>query len=311
VSIGRHRRRPSLLVVGAASRDIDPGDPRGWRLGGGVTYGALVAARLGLEVRALIGADDDASAADELGLLRSAGVELVLVKLRRGPLMHNRELPGGRVQSVGQASERMPVEALPRTWRHAPGILLAPIADELPAAWATAFDKQAFVALAWQGLVRRLVAGRPMIRLPLQRRALIARADIGLVSTGDVVAGGVPLRRLLGRDGQQLVVTHGERGALHLERARGRLRGRFVPAIAAAETADSTGAGDVFLAAWCAAILSAPGSGQGDQRWRPLAVAASAASLSVEGIGVAGVPDLSALCTRLLRLPGAPSPLDA
>ena len=29
---------PTLVVVGAATRDIDAADPRGWKLGGGVTY---------------------------------------------------------------------------------------------------------------------------------------------------------------------------------------------------------------------------------------------------------------------------------
>src|SRR6185295_20414519 len=41
-------RNPMVLVVGAASRDITPDDPRGWRLGGAATYGSLLLARLGL-----------------------------------------------------------------------------------------------------------------------------------------------------------------------------------------------------------------------------------------------------------------------
>ena len=36
--------RPTLVVVGAATRDIAADDPRGWKLGGGVTYSALAAA---------------------------------------------------------------------------------------------------------------------------------------------------------------------------------------------------------------------------------------------------------------------------
>ena len=37
---------PDVVVVGAAARDIAPDDPRGWRLGGGVSYSALTTARL-------------------------------------------------------------------------------------------------------------------------------------------------------------------------------------------------------------------------------------------------------------------------
>ena len=44
---------PQVVVIGAASRDLVDDDPRGWRLGGGVSYSALALARLGLPVRAL------------------------------------------------------------------------------------------------------------------------------------------------------------------------------------------------------------------------------------------------------------------
>ena len=48
-----------MLVVGAACRDITEDDPRGWRLGGGVSYSALTVARLGVPTRAVIGVDED------------------------------------------------------------------------------------------------------------------------------------------------------------------------------------------------------------------------------------------------------------
>ena len=37
---------PEIVAVGAAARDLSDAAPRGWRLGGGVAYGALTAARL-------------------------------------------------------------------------------------------------------------------------------------------------------------------------------------------------------------------------------------------------------------------------
>jgi hypothetical protein len=72
---------PSVLVVGAASRDVTADDPRGWRLGGAVTYGALALGRLGFRVRALVGADAEAGSARELDLLRAAGVVIALARL--------------------------------------------------------------------------------------------------------------------------------------------------------------------------------------------------------------------------------------
>ena len=55
--------RPDLIVVGAASRDVTPDDPRGWRLGGAVSYASLAAARLGLRVGCVMGVDEPAAGA--------------------------------------------------------------------------------------------------------------------------------------------------------------------------------------------------------------------------------------------------------
>src|SRR5436190_1218145 len=94
-SIGNHpepsrvadrRSAPDVVVVGAAARDITPGDPRGWRLGGGVTYGALALARLGVRTGVVIGLDPLARGAQELDLLEAAGAEIIRVPLVRGPV---------------------------------------------------------------------------------------------------------------------------------------------------------------------------------------------------------------------------------
>lgn len=305
-SIGGAARAPVLLIVGAATRDVVAADSRGWRLGGGVTYGAMAAARLGVSVRALIGVDPVAASAPELGALREAGVDLRLVELRRGPVMENRATTAGRLQLVQQASDPLPIEAMPRLWRTPDGTLLAPVAGELDDAWATVFEPTLPVALAWQGLLRRLIAGRPMEALPLRPGRLIARADIALVSADDVGPDAADLPTLLPRAGQQLVISRGERGALHATRTPAGLRWRHVPAVSANEVRDSTGAGDVFLAAWFAAVLAGRRAAR-HLDWRSLAVAAAAASLSVRGTGLAGLADVPDLCRVLLQRPGPPT----
>ena len=71
--------RPGVEVVhvGSACRDVVPEDPRGWRLGGGVTYASLTTARLGLRTAAIVGVDSTAATASELDMLRqAAGLEV-------------------------------------------------------------------------------------------------------------------------------------------------------------------------------------------------------------------------------------------
>ena len=172
--------RPTLLVVGAASRDLDAADPRGWRLGGTVSYASIAAAHLGLRVRALIGVDDEASRAHELDVIRSAGVEVELLRLEHGPVFDNRQTAQGRIQQAIQPSDRIPADALPQDWRHADGALLGPVADELGDDWSShaVIPTPTVVALSWQGLLRKLAPGKPVGHLPLRRTTLVARADM-------------------------------------------------------------------------------------------------------------------------------------
>jgi hypothetical protein len=119
---------PSVVVVGAASRDLVDDDPRGWRLGGGVSYSALTLAKLGLRVGALVGADALAARAAELDLLRIAGVEVVIAPLEHGPVFVNHETPDGRIQHTPEVSDPVRPSALPAGWRDAQAWLFGPVA---------------------------------------------------------------------------------------------------------------------------------------------------------------------------------------
>ena len=293
-SIGGHTR-PTLVVVGAATRDIDASDPRGWRLGGTVTYSSLVAARLGLDVRALVGVDREAATAHDLDILRSAGVEVELVPLEHGPVFHNRQTETGRQQHAMDVSDQLPVDALPTAWRSPTAALLGPVAAELGPEWAGAFGQPVLFALAAQGVVRLLTVGAPVEAMSLHRGPLIERADVILISAEDILAGSEPLRELL-RPGQALLVTNGESGAVAIRRDASGISGRHAPSLPPRQVVDTTGAGDTFLAAWLAARLL---TGMDD--WRALAVASAVASLSVERGTLDETPTLADLCEVLVR----------
>jgi sugar/nucleoside kinase (ribokinase family) len=288
---------PTLLVVGAAARDLDSTDPRGWRLGGTVAYASLAAARLGVRVRALVGVDEVAASAGELETLRSESVDVRLVPLERGPVFDNRQSAAGRVQVVHQASDRLQAAALTEDFVEADAVLLGPVADELSDDWAAALPRSIFVALTWQGLLRRLVSRKPVELLPARRAPLVERANALLLSAEDVRAGAPPIRELLS-DGQHLLLTHGEHGAAHIRLDARRLLGRTVPSMPPRAPRDTTGAGDVFFAAWLSARLLAPEAGVAAH----LDIASVASSLKVANHGLDGVPSRADICRELLRL---------
>ena len=296
----------TVVVVGAASRDIVDDDPRGWRLGGGVSYSALFLAKLGLRVRALIGADAEASRADELQQLIEAGVDLVVAPLERGPVFVNVETPGGRVQQSHGPSDPVPVNALPTAWRGSAGWLLAPVAAELPDAWASVPAAGARVCVGWQGLLRVLDGGGPVRRRVPGPSPIVLRADLVGVGRDDLDPGQDldALARFVGPGGT-LLVTNGARGgmAIDVDEASRPTRHRTWPAIPAVDAVDPTGAGDTFLAGvFAARVEPRLVGGRTEGSW-DLRLGAAAASLVCEAPGLLGVPTRAAVARRMAGRP--------
>ena len=295
-----------VLHVGSASRDLTDDDPRGWRLGGGVTYAALTTARLGLRTAAVVGADPAAAASAELDRLRDAGVSVLIAALDEGPVFLNEESDDGRVQTCLAPGRPIALRepGLPAAWRAATAWSLVPVAGEIADDWTAAVPEDAFVVLGWQGWLRELAAGAQVKRRPPEPSALLRRADLVGVSRHDLAAGTdvAGLRSMLRRDAT-LLVTDGERGGELRRLSRdGAPETWHYDAIAPDAEVDPTGAGDTFLAALLASVVR-PGIAPDD---RPtigfnLAFAAAAASLVIERPGPLGVPDLDSVTRRLRR----------
>ena len=152
-------RSVDVVHVGSASRDIADDDPRGWRLGGGVTYAALATARLGLRTAAVVGVDALSRTARELDTLRDSGVDLLLVELAAAPVFRNLETSEGRVQTALVAGVPLPVVPVPDSWRGATGWSLVPVAGEVGDGWLAPIPETAIVGVGWQGLLRHLADG--------------------------------------------------------------------------------------------------------------------------------------------------------
>jgi sugar/nucleoside kinase (ribokinase family) len=294
-------RAPDVVVVGAATRDLNPEDPRGWLLGGGVTFGALSLARLGLRTAVVLGIDAQAASAHELDLIRDAGAEIVAVPLAQGPVFTNVETLAGRIQTCGSLSDPVPPEALPAAWREAPAWVFAPIAAEIPDAWLDMPRPDACVAFAWQGILRHLVAGERVRPKRPGPSPFLRRADILAASRHDLPSE-LRLRQIGTWLGPRcdMLLTAGLLGGLLIRFEDGHIDGaRAYPSIPSADEVDATGAGDTMLAGLVAARLV--GGAEARQQGRDVHLGAAAASLLVEGPGMHSVPTLAQLISRLRR----------
>ena len=165
----------------------------------------------------------------------------------------------------------------------------------------------AFVAVGWQGLLRRLVVGEPVSRVLPGPNPIIGRADLVGISRDDVDRD-VPVEELVGllRPGASLVVTEGDRGGIVAEHVGDRPHLRHYPSVHSAAIVDPTGAGDTFLAALTAARVEPRLVGGRIAAGYDLLMAAAAASLVVEAPGLAGVPDRDAVRERMAAARRAP-----
>jgi sugar/nucleoside kinase (ribokinase family) len=290
-----------VVVVGAATRDIASDDPRGWRLGGPVTYAALAFGRLGLGVTALVGVDETAATASEFDLLRAAGVDLRLVRSKHGAIFENVETPAGRRQRADELPEPLPTTLVADAPR-ARGWYIAPVAGEIADSWAEAVPASTPMALGWQGLLRTFGPDGTVVSQPPAARPLVHRADLISVSGEDIPrATQIPTLLAMLGPAATLVITRGGHGGILVGPERDGVRSlRSYPAIAAEQVVDTTGAGDTFLAGLFAARLR-PGLVGNRAGASDVLLGAAVGSLAVEQIGLDGVPHRDAVRARLTR----------
>lgn len=296
------RAGPDIVHVGSACRDVAPDDPRGWRLGGGVTYATMTTARLGLRTAAVIGVDETARDASELDRMRDAGAEIMLVALAEGPIYHNVETATGRIQTCVRTGVPLPIPSLPTDWRSTPAWLLAPVAGEIGDSWAAALPDAAYVGVAWQGFLRRLVSGKRVTRRPPSASPILAGADLVGVSHRDVDPD-TPIDALtaLLKPGARLLVTRGQEGGLVVTVGESGPEAvlRYGAKPSTLEV-DPTGAGDTFLAALISTVVRPDLlSGLDPDEHPELRFAAAAGALVVEGPGLSAVPELQDVLQRL------------
>ena len=270
---------PEFVVVGHVTLDRF-GDVV--RPGGGALYAAITAYRLGLSVGILT-----SHGADFPLEVLPPQIEVVTLEAAQTTAFEHDTHDGQRVMRVTDAARPLGVDDVPEDWGGAPIVLLAPVLNEVDPLIATAFGEASLGAAAqgWlrglgeNGTVTPVTWAPPEFLLGRLQALFLSREDVGADVAGAVeIFQQVPVGALTAGDAGALLFVNGE---------------RFEVRPRPAQEIDSTGAGDVFAASFLVAYQR-----EGDA-WDAAAVAACAASLAVEGEGIAAIPDRAALAAAL------------
>jgi len=287
--------KPDFLTIGHVTRDVHADGS--FSLGGTVTFAALTAYRLGL-VAAVATCADTKLLAELPRHLK--GIDLVVRPSPTTTTFANYYHEGFRTQYLHARAEQVEVEDVPETWRVAPIVLFGPLAQELSTECVTLFPRRqgAIVAATPQGWLRRWDEDGRVWPTPwMAAEQVLPQLDVLVLSHDDLLPFAEGSRTdadaMLARWSMHvplLVATDGRHGATLFQHG---VTERF-PAYPADEV-DPTGAGDVFAAAFLVSLHR-----QGDPRIA-IDFANCTASLSVEHVGVSGIPTLEKVMERMRR----------
>ncbi len=271
---------PRLLALGHVTWDKRP---EGEVLGGSVSYSALAARKLGWEAGVLTVAGPDLDPSRDL-----PGISVFLTRASATTRFQNLyDDDGFRRQVLASRSEDVDLMPLPDDWRNPDVLLLAPVAGELQGAMATAFSAHLVGAIA-QGWLRQFDPdGSVTPRVWREAPSHLVGVHAVFVSEQDMPDAPARARDLLAHV-PIVALTRGWEGLTLLTRDGT----HQIPALPREEV-DSTGAGDVFAAAFLVRYHET------GEILEAAAFAACAASCVVEDVGVAGLGDRTEVLKRM------------
>jgi len=264
---------PDYLIVGHILKD---NTPNGAMLGGTASYAGLTADKLGQYTAALTSYGPDIPS---LAPLNNIKIKAILAS--HSTTFENVYKDGVRHQKWLTSSAPLSTDQIPRAWRNAPIVHLAPMAQELSPNMCGQF-RNSLVCVTLQGWLRGQDDQHNVIFQPhLDLEKWLPHIDILVLSLADVQGDRDTLDHFL--NAVQLgVETLGSEGC----RVYHRGTTTHIP-VKPFEEVDPTGAGDIFAAAFFVRYR------QTHDVFEAGKFANACASLSVQRTGVESVPSLA------------------
>jgi sugar/nucleoside kinase (ribokinase family) len=257
------------LAVGHISMDVTS---NGLRLGGTVAYAALTARAFGLRVGMVT------SNASDAPLQALEGIQIVSVPAAQNTAFENIRTETGRKQILHSRASPISLEHIPQVWRNASIVHLAPIAGELEANIAANFGGS-LLGITPQGWMRAWDENGRVAACAWENSEQALRHAGGVVLSVEDVQRDFERVEAMSHRTRILCLTEGEAGAVLFWNGD---RRRFRPPVV--EEVDSTGAGDIFAAAFFVRLHATR------DPWEAARFATQLAARSVTRAGLEGIP---------------------
>jgi sugar/nucleoside kinase (ribokinase family) len=257
------------LIIGHIAVDITPDGPR---LGGTAAYSSLTARALGYHVGIVT------SVGAEAQLQALEGIRIVSVPATHSTTFENIKTENGRRQILHHRAEPILLDHIPRAWRKAPIIHLAPIARELDASLSAEFSGS-LIGITPQGWMRTWDENGRVAASVWEVSEQALRHAGGVVFSLEDVNHDLEQVEAMAHQTRVLCLTEDKAGAvLYWNGDRRRFRPPEV------EEVDSTGAGDIFAAAFFVRLYATR------DPWEATRFATKLAARSVVRPGLDGIP---------------------
>ena len=272
------------LLIGHVTQDVTP---RGLVLGGTVSYSAMAAAALGLNVGIIT------VAPDEVDLSALAAFSIHRIPSSEATTYENIQTPNGRIQYLHKRAPTITAEMVPQSWCSPAIVHFAPVAFEIDPNLLDIFP-DSFHCITPQGCMRTADKEKQVHYCDwAEAELLLPRIDAAVFSVEDVQFDEKRIQHLV-KFANILAVTEGEQGA-HIY-WKGDVRHFNAPKV---NVIDPTGAGDIFAAVFFARLFATRDA------WLAGEQAVHLASMSVTRRGVASMPTAQEIQTAFVEiLPG-------
>jgi len=222
-------------MVGHITRDMTPDGPR---LGGTVTYSSLMARALGLRVGIVT------SWGNELPLDSLATVPIINLPSEHSTTFENISTPEGRIQTIYQVANTIDLNLIPELWLNSEIVHLGPVAQEVEPTLVRNFSNS-LIGLTPQGWLRTWDEEGRIVPTEWPEATYVLRnAGAAVISVEDVEYDEARIEEMASACRVLAVTEQSDGVRLFWNGDVRRFRSPAVTLI------DSTGAGDIFAAAF-------------------------------------------------------------